>query len=275
MTNYLKCLQDEIGNYIGYLMNHHNLEISIHYASDFLHFPSAFPVIGRYNYHRNPYCFYIKNIKKMNNLCLCYQDRLFVKCMNEKCFIEECHAGVRQYVHRVKLGQNIAGFICAGGYATSTSCSECDGQYESCLLDKIPPIDLLDTLISPLALMLSEFLSKGTNIIPDDSYRKMIVAVEKNHSITLDELSKELGYSPSYISHTFKKKFGKTLRAYCNTLKIKDAELLIESTDLSVTDIALSSGFNDLSYFINVFRAETGMSPLEWRREYKNKRAAE
>ena len=84
-----------------------------------------------------------------------------------------------------------------------------------------------------------------------------------------------LGYSPSYISHTFKRRFGKTLRAYCNILKIRDAEHLLVSTDLSITDVALSSGFNDLSYFINVFRAETGMSPLEWRRKYKNKRAAE
>ena len=269
MADSLKCIQSEIINYIEYLMNHHGFEISVHYIGEFRLVPSVFPIIERYNVHRNPYCFYVKNIKKLNNTCLCYQDKLLHRCEGVKCFVDDCHAGVRQYVHRIKLGENVVGFICASGYATSTAGSECDGQYTSCLSLEAPPSELLDTLLSPLSLMLSEFFAKGVSRVPADPYRKMTLAVEKNHSITLSELSKELGYSPSYISHTFKKRSGKTLKGYCNELKVKDAELLLQSTSLTVTDVALSAGFNNLSYFINVFRAQTGMTPLEWRAEYR------
>lgn len=69
----------------------------------------------------------------------------------------------------------------------------------------------------------------------------------------------------------FKKKSGRTLKEYCNILKINDAKVLLESSDMSVTEAAQMSGFNNFSYFIKVFKGMTDMTPLKWRAQCRDK----
>ena len=63
----------------------------------------------------------------------------------------------------------------------------------------------------------------------------------------------------------FKKESGLTLKAYCNNLKIEDAARLLYQTKISITEIAFMVGFNNFSYFINIFKKIMGMTPLEYR----------
>ena len=64
----------------------------------------------------------------------------------------------------------------------------------------------------------------------------------------------------------FRQKSGKTLRSYCNDLKLEDARTMLTDTDLSVTDIAMETGFNDVSYFIYMFRKKYGVSPYKYKK---------
>ncbi|MBD9009717.1 MAG: helix-turn-helix domain-containing protein [Clostridiales bacterium] len=54
---------------------------------------------------------------------------------------------------------------------------------------------------------------------------------------------------------------------YCNMLKIKDAKALLKESNISVTEVAYSVGFNNFSYFITTFKSLTGMTPLVWRKK--------
>lgn len=94
---------------------------------------------------------------------------------------------------------------------------------------------------------------------------------ERHSDVSVDEIAKKFNFSKSYISHMFKKKSGRTLKEYCNILKINDAKVLLESSDMSVTEAAQMSGFNNFSYFIKVFKAMTGMTPLKWRAQCRDK----
>ena len=89
---------------------------------------------------------------------------------------------------------------------------------------------------------------------------------EYHSSVTLDDLSKRFSRSKSHLSHMFKKENGMSVRAYCNMLKINDAKNLLRNTELSVSDIAYDTGFDDVSYFIYTFRKETGITPLQYRK---------
>ena len=64
----------------------------------------------------------------------------------------------------------------------------------------------------------------------------------------------------------FKSSSGMTIRAYANLLKLEDAKKLLSETDLSITEIALDTGFNDVSYFIKLFKKQFGISPLKYRK---------
>ena len=63
----------------------------------------------------------------------------------------------------------------------------------------------------------------------------------------------------------FKQTSGMSFRTYCNQLKLEDARKLLLQTDLPVTQIALDTGFNDVSYFIRLFRDRYATSPLQYR----------
>ena len=84
--------------------------------------------------------------------------------------------------------------------------------------------------------------------------------------ISLDEMAAAADMSPQYFCTFFKQMTDKTPFAYVNAYRIERACRKLLGTDRSVTEIAYSCGFNDLSYFIKTFKAEKGMTPRAFRR---------
>ena len=123
-----------------------------------------------------------------------------------------------------------------------------------------------DKIIPPLSVMLEKFLlaCHGENINENSLILQYLGEYHSN--VTLDDLSGKFSRSKSHISHMFKKENGMSVRAYCNMLKINDAKNLLRDTELSVTDIAYDTGFDDVSYFMYTFRRETGITPLQYRK---------
>ena len=66
---------------------------------------------------------------------------------------------------------------------------------------------------------------------------------------------------------------GRSPIEYLNEYRIKKIEELLISTDRKVMDICLECGFNNMGNFINVFKKFTGMSPIKYRQEFKNKKS--
>ena len=87
-----------------------------------------------------------------------------------------------------------------------------------------------------------------------------------DRQITLEDMAAAADMSPQYFCTFFKQMTDKTPFAYVNAYRIERACRKLLGTDLSVTDIAYSCGFNDLSYFIKTFKAEKGMTPRAFRR---------
>lgn len=69
--------------------------------------------------------------------------------------------------------------------------------------------------------------------------------------------------SYSYFSRSFKKVTGLTFRQYLNKIRVHRAEQLLLTTNLSVSEVATRCGFNNISYFISVYRSIKGETPLK------------
>lgn len=261
-------MERKIISYIEYLEDMHGLAVSMHYTEKYnrLLCGSENTALRQYNVHKNPYCFYIKKDKKMHRKCLLCQSAVIRRCRGEEGFQGICHAGVREYVSRITVKGEVCGFVSVSGYKDREI--NMQNEWYDNLTDVEIPVKLLDTVIPPLCMMLSEHLAQlAEKNTSGDVYLKMISYLEEHHiNVSLDELCRRFGYSRSYVSHMFKKNCGCTLRHYCNMLKVRDAKLLLDKTDLSITEIAYTAGFNNFSYFINVFRAITGETPLAWRK---------
>lgn len=84
--------------------------------------------------------------------------------------------------------------------------------------------------------------------------------------ITLADVAEVINYTPSYVSTLFVSCAGVNFKTYLDNFRIKKAADLLCSTHLTVTDIALQCGFENVRTFNNVFRRITGQSPSQLRK---------
>lgn len=84
--------------------------------------------------------------------------------------------------------------------------------------------------------------------------------------ITLDKLSEVCFTNKFYLSHLFTRVQGVSVGKYILDKRIKEAKRMLENKENSVALIAVSVGFNDPSYFCRVFKKETGLTPLAYRK---------
>ncbi len=98
---------------------------------------------------------------------------------------------------------------------------------------------------------------KKTFALIDSSY---------DQPLTLADLANAAGLSPNYFCRFFKKITQQNPIDYLNRYRIEAACIKLTETNDSITDIALACGFNDVSYFIKMFRRYKGISPLKYKK---------
>lgn len=86
-----------------------------------------------------------------------------------------------------------------------------------------------------------------------------------DNDISLDTVAKGVYVHPSYVSHIFSNQFNCHFRGYINSMRIRLAAELLETTDKTVGEICFEVGFSDHSYFNKVFRQLKGMTPSAYR----------
>ena len=102
-----------------------------------------------------------------------------------------------------------------------------------------------------------------------DSLIKTIDFINDNYmdSISLDDAVRVSLLSKSYFGYLFKHMTHKTFTEYLNGVRISNAvELLKTRHDLKVIDICFMTGYNNVNHFNRIFRAETGCTPMQIRK---------
>jgi AraC-like DNA-binding protein len=89
--------------------------------------------------------------------------------------------------------------------------------------------------------------------------------------VRMEDLVRHVGFSRARMFDMFKAQTGRTPNDYLQRLRVEKAQEQLRQTDLSVTDIALATGFSSGQYFSTVFVRYTGVSPTAFRRGAKPK----
>ncbi len=84
--------------------------------------------------------------------------------------------------------------------------------------------------------------------------------------LTLEQLSKAAGMSPKYFCRFFHEMTHKSPFEYLNNYRVERAGYQLLATEDSITEIAYACGFNDLSYFIKMFKRYKGITPAKYRK---------
>ena len=88
--------------------------------------------------------------------------------------------------------------------------------------------------------------------------------LQKNEKITVEQVAKKCAVSASLLRGLFMERLGISPIQYRMSMKMKKAMYLIESTDMTVNEIAEQLSFFDAAYFCKVFKAQTGMTPAQY-----------
>ena len=133
------------------------------------------------------------------------------------------------------------------------------------------PWEELAVALAVCTVKLASGVSSSSNGLPLNAEARLVRAIRAidrgaDRNLTLSELAREAGLSPYHFLRTFKSVIGVTPHQYVQRKRLRDAALRLATGSDKVLDVALDSGFGDISNFNRAFRKEFGMSPRALRR---------
>lgn len=124
-------------------------------------------------------------------------------------------------------------------------------------------------LVLKLFINVSRFFHKASSIVNNCCGAAIniidFINSHYNEKFTLEDISVGCNISVSHLTRLFKASTGYTVVEYTNNLRIKKAAELIKNTELSISEIALKTGFASFSYFGKMFSKYYGVSPIKYR----------
>lgn len=123
-------------------------------------------------------------------------------------------------------------------------------------------------LISKLCQMVSEKIAQLEQ--PKSVVAQAIQYIHQHlgEDITRQDVAMAVSMNSDYFSKLFKKETGLLISEYLLNTRISLAQELLKST-MSITDIAMETGFNSFSYFSTTFKKCTGRTPTEYQKMQK------
>ena len=109
----------------------------------------------------------------------------------------------------------------------------------------------------------------GAGMIGNSMVDQAIEYIQNHLSepLTVEGIAANAGYSPSYFSHVFQRETGLSPYRFVIKSRMDSAIQLLQTTRLSIQDIAFQVGFNSVANFCYAFRKEKGVSPHECRKK--------
>lgn len=89
--------------------------------------------------------------------------------------------------------------------------------------------------------------------------------------ISLSKIADTVHFNPSYLSRLFKQEIGMNISEYIYSVKLDKAKKQLIESEIRVNDLAASLGFQYAPHFTRFFKRTIGLSPKEYREQFRNK----
>lgn len=97
---------------------------------------------------------------------------------------------------------------------------------------------------------------------------QQIIRTRFHLPLSASTLAQELHCNADYLGRIYRHIFRLTLTEALHRQRVRAAEKLLISDSLSLTEVAMKCGFNDVGYFRKIFRKHTSLTPAAWKRRY-------
>lgn len=230
--------------------------------------------------HETPICEAAKDNKVNYSQCYrCRETVMRLVSSRKKALAGLCINGVYEYCRPVIRDDRVVGIIMIGNIYTGNS-EQLRRLAQKGLLSLIPTMQhgftrqdcerTADILESYIAFLLDRYGERTPKTF-DNVVEDIRSYIEENlySDLSISTLAQQYNYNEKYLGRLFKNRTGYTIHEYCNYLRLSKAKTLLRSTNLSISQVAAQAGYNNVTYFIRIFKKHTQLSPLQYRQKKK------
>jgi AraC family transcriptional regulator len=98
---------------------------------------------------------------------------------------------------------------------------------------------------------------------------KELVDSKMEDDLSLDEMALSVGLSTAHFARMFRKSTGETPHQFVLRQKVERAKAMLRAAEARVLDVAVACGFKTQQHFAQVFRDVCGVSPTEYRQDFR------
>lgn len=143
--------------------------------------------------------------------------------------------------------------------------------FRNVLQDSLDRLDLWEMLCENALREILLLLAQRTNKRMDPRVEQTLGLLSRSlkEDIRMDAISREVGISGSRLAHLFKQETGYTIVEHLNQMRVRHAALLMTHSGRTANEAAQDVGFNSYNHFADQFRKHYGVSPRQYRQDYK------
>ncbi len=237
----------------------------------------------------NPICKILRSTPKGLERCLSNDDtKLKTAAQQHRAICYNCHAGLIDFIVPIYVGHKQIGSIICGQILPEPPTEEGFNNMWNKVKDlnpdkeKLRKVYLESTYMSPekiesvlrlLSFFADYFCEVGVRIrilerknkYPDIEKATKYIKKHFHEPISINEVADYVVLSRPYFSKLFKKAMGISFTEYLQELRLEETKRLLLQTDVSISKIAFSCGFSNLSYFNTFFRRMMKCTPGQYR----------
>lgn len=158
---------------------------------------------------------------------------------------------------------------------SSVPLSSIELQYEEVGFQAAQALDRLmkgetvpaQTLVPPLEVVRRQ---SSDYLLHDDSMVRRVLdqlRIRYYDKLSAADLARQQGLTPRHVQRRFKAATGKTLQQALLDIRLDNARRLLRDTPLTISEIAMETGFSDLNRFPGYFRKRYGCTPRVYRKQ--------
>ena len=129
--------------------------------------------------------------------------------------------------------------------------------------------DIIKASIEALTVAVNKIEEIGkSNACKDPRMIEIMNYIQANYiDVTLEDLAKKFYLSKPYLSKYIKEKSGMTFGEFVKKIRMKKARALLKSSNMTVENIALSVGYQNVEHFNRLFKKAYNMTPMQFRNQ--------
>ena len=245
-------------------------------------FDSERNVLTSYPKNMCRFCSEVRRFAVLEHKCKMCDERGFDVCdKTRKPYIYKCHLGAVEaiapiYAADINVGYLMFGQIRSGEResivkAAQTSNALYGTNLTEDMIDEMTEAEenFIDSAVNMMTLCASylyanEIIRANPNILAEQI--REYVRDNLDTDLTLNSICNRFYISRTKLYQLSKKFFGIGISDYIRKERVNEAKRLLRSNTLSISEVAAKVGILDDNYFIRIFKASEGITPLQYRK---------